>query len=72
MKIVFFGTPLFAADLLDFLVSQGKEIVAVVTKPDRPQGRSQQLVPTPVKQTALSLGLPLHQPVTTPGFARLG
>lgn len=63
MKIVFFGTPLFAADLLDFLVKQGKEIVAVVTKPDRPQGRSQQLIPTPVKQTALSLGLPLYQPV---------
>ena len=71
MKILFFGTPAFAADLLRFLVDAGKEIVAVVTKPDRPQGRSQHLLPSAVKQEALRLHLPLHQPVrcSHPDFA---
>lgn len=63
MKIIFFGTPPFAAELLHFLVTQGEEIVAVVTKPDRPQGRSKHPVPSAVKEAALSLNLPLHQPV---------
>lgn len=63
MRIVFFGTPAFAADLLHFLVKQGEEIVAVVTKPDKPQGRSKHPVPSAVKEAALALNLPLHQPV---------
>ena len=57
MRIVFFGTPLFAAHTLSHLLKHGVDIVAVVTKPDRPQGRSSTPVPTPVKCVALE-----HQP----------
>lgn len=62
MRVVFFGTPAFAADVLRFLVEQGKQIVAVVTKPDKPQGRHRHLMPSSVKEEALRLNLPLHQP----------
>lgn len=64
MKVIFFGTPKFAAETLAFLLDKGINIVAVVTKPDRPQGRSREPVPTPVKQTVLSLApsIPLFQP----------
>lgn len=44
------------------LVEEGYEVVAVVTQPDLPQGRKKTLVPTPVKEAALSLGLPVLQP----------
>jgi methionyl-tRNA formyltransferase len=65
MKVVFFGTPLFAAKLLEYLVSCHVEIVAVVTRPDKPVGRSQVLVPPEVKKMAAHLGLqvPVYQPV---------
>lgn len=73
MRIVFFGTPQFAADVLSFLLEQGVEVVAVITKPDRPKGRSSTPVPTPVKQVALAQNppLPLFQPpiVSDPAFA---
>jgi methionyl-tRNA formyltransferase len=49
MKVVYFGTPHFAANVLSFLLAHGIEIIAVVTKPDRSQGRSSTLIPTPVK-----------------------
>ncbi|WP_379141650.1 methionyl-tRNA formyltransferase [Paenibacillus sp. sgz500992] len=62
MKIVFMGTPAFAVPSLQMLVEEGYEVVAVVTQPDRPQGRKKTLVPTPVKEAALSLGLPVLQP----------
>lgn len=52
MKIVFFGTPRFAAETLRYLLDHGLEVVAVVTKPDRPVGRSARLVATPVKVVA--------------------
>lgn len=55
MKIVFFGTPVFAAHILSFLYDAKVNIVAVVSKPDRPQGRSRQILPTPVKTIALSM-----------------
>jgi len=65
MKVVFFGTPEFAAKTLDFLLKNGVSVVAVVTKPDKPQGRSGKPQPTPVKQVALMHipPLPLFQPV---------
>jgi len=73
MKIVYFGTPNFAADVLSHLLKHGVEVVAVVTKPDRPQGRSSALVPTPVKLVAQSTipPLPLFQPeiVSAPDYA---
>ena len=64
MKVVFFGTPAFAAYQLHYLVEHGIHIAAVVTKPDRPQGRSKELIPSAVKQEALSQNppLPLFQP----------
>jgi methionyl-tRNA formyltransferase len=62
MKIVFMGTPAFAVPSLQMLVQEGYEVVAVVTQPDRPQGRKKTLVPTPVKEAALALGLPVLQP----------
>lgn len=62
MKIVFMGTPAFAVPSLRMLVEEGYEVAAVVTQPDRPQGRKKTLVPSPVKEAALELGLPVLQP----------
>lgn len=62
MKVVFFGTPPFAAQVLEFLIQKGIEVVTVISKPDKPQGRSNQLVPTPVKLIAQKYNLPLYQP----------
>ena len=63
MRVVYFGTPAFAVPALRALVSEGIEVLGVVTQPDRPQGRSRSvLVPPPVKEAAMELGLPLQQP----------
>jgi len=63
MRIVFFGTPEFAVPTLDTLRRGGHEVVAVVTQPDRPQGRSRsRLVAPPVKDAALAAGLEVLQP----------
>jgi len=75
MKVVYFGTPRFAANVLSHLLQHGIDVVAVVTKPDRPQGRSAQLVPTPVKCVAEACipPLPVFQPevVSAPECALL-
>lgn len=63
MKIVFMGTPDFAAGALKSLIEAGHEITAVVTQPDRAKGRSQELLPPPVKVVALEHGIPVLQPV---------
>lgn len=65
MKIVFFGTPQFAAEVLESLFSHSVQIAAIVTQPDRPKGRSLEIWPSPVKQTALRLSphTPIFQPV---------
>ena len=63
MKVVFFGTPQFAADILQDLIDHHIDIVAVVSKPDRPKGRSLKLQPTPVKLVADNYPqIPLFQP----------
>jgi methionyl-tRNA formyltransferase len=64
MKIVFCGTPQFAVPCLrHFLTLKNDfEIAAVITQPDRPRGRSQEVVFPPVKQMALAAGIPVHQP----------
>lgn len=62
MKIVFMGTPAFAVPCLKMLAEEGYEIAAVVTQPDKPQGRKRVLTPSPVKTAALELGLPVLQP----------
>ncbi|HSX25778.1 MAG TPA: methionyl-tRNA formyltransferase [Chlamydiales bacterium] len=64
MKIVFFGTPYFAAEILGYLFEQGVSIAAIVTQPDRPKGRALQLAPSPVKSVALEKAphIPILQP----------
>jgi methionyl-tRNA formyltransferase len=63
MRVVFFGTPAFAVPSLQALAAEGAQVAAVVSQPDRPQGRSRStLVPPPVKTAALGLGLPVLQP----------
>ena len=62
MKLVFCGTPRFAVPTLQAVHAAGHEIALVVTQPNRPVGRKQIVEPTPVKQAALALGLPVTQP----------
>lgn len=62
MKIVYMGTPEFAVGPLEALLGAGHEILAVVTQPDRPKGRSAKLQPSPVKICALAHGIPVLQP----------
>lgn len=62
MKIIFAGTPQFAASALEALIEQGHTIAAVLTQPDRPAGRGMQLTASPVKQLAMQHGLPVLQP----------
>ena len=64
MRIVFAGTPEFAAQHLQALLEAGREIIAVYTQPDRPAGRGQKLMPSPVKQLALQHGIAVYQPQT--------
>ncbi|MBX2906698.1 MAG: methionyl-tRNA formyltransferase [Taibaiella sp.] len=62
LRIVFFGTPDFAVASLNALKEAGANIVAVVTAPDKPAGRGRQLQESPVKQYAVSAGIPVMQP----------
>ena len=62
MKIVFMGTPDFAAGALRALLDAGYEVTAVVTQPDKPKGRSKALQFPPVKECALEHGIPVLQP----------
>jgi methionyl-tRNA formyltransferase len=63
VRVVFFGTPEFAVPSLYALLGEGFDVVAVVTQPDRPQGRSRShAVPSPVKEAAVDEGLPILQP----------
>lgn len=62
MKLVFCGTPQFAVPTLKALLGAGHEIPLVVTQPDRPVGRRQELIAPPVKQTALAAGIAITQP----------
>lgn len=63
MKIVFMGTPDFAAGALEALIKAGHEITAVVTQPDKAKGRSKELQFSPVKECALRHNIPVFQPV---------
>ena len=67
MKIVFAGTPEFAAVALRDLLAAGHEIIAVYTQPDRPAGRGRKLTPSPVKQVALEHDIPVFQPASLKG-----
>ena len=61
-SLVFCGTPRFAVPTLEALVHAGFPVRLVVTQPDKPRGRGLVLTPSPVKQSAVSLGLPITQP----------
>ncbi len=62
MRLAYLGTPAFAVPSLEKLVESGFDVAAVVTQPDRPKGRGQEPAPSPVKQAAMRLGLPVFQP----------
>lgn len=62
LKIIFMGTPEFAVPSLEILVRNGANVVAVVTAPDKPRGRGQQVIPSPVKAAAVAHNIPVLQP----------
>lgn len=62
MKLIFAGTPEFAAAALAALISAGHEVALVLTQPDRPAGRGMSLQASPVKQLAQAHGIPVFQP----------
>ena len=62
LRIIFMGTPEFAVPSLSALLETGKNVVAVVSQPDRPKGRGRKLAPTPVKVLAEKHGIPVLQP----------
>jgi len=64
LRIVFAGTPEFAAEHLKALLDTPHQIIAVYSQPDRPSGRGQKLTPSPVKQLALQHDIPVYQPPT--------
>ena len=78
LRVAFFGTPGFAVPTLEHLVHSQHQVVAVVTQPDRPRGRGQQVSDGPVKSLAVSLGIPVFQPARLaqdqfgPDFASIG
>ena len=63
VKVLFWGTPAYAVSTLNALINAGQDLVGVVTQPDRRRARGKQLIPSPVKQRALELGLPVFTPV---------
>lgn len=63
LRLIFMGTPDFAATSLRYLLQGPDQVVAVVTQPDRPKGRGKQLAPPPVKVLATQAGIPVLQPV---------
>jgi methionyl-tRNA formyltransferase len=62
MELIFLGTPTFAVPTLERVVEAGHHVLAVFTQPDRPKGRGGKVSASPVKDAALRLGLPVHQP----------
>lgn len=62
MRIAFAGTPDFARVALDAILAEGYQVPLVLTQPDRPSGRGLKLTPSPVKQAAVSAGIPVIQP----------
>lgn len=74
MRIVFMGTPSFAVPSLKRLVEDGYEVTLAITQPDKPKGRKRELTPPPVKEYALSVGIPVYQPAslrTDEAYARI-
>ncbi|MFZ9236531.1 MAG: methionyl-tRNA formyltransferase [Algoriphagus sp.] len=70
LRIIYMGTPEFAVPALEKLVAAGWNVIAVITAPDKPQGRGQKLIGSPVKEAAERLDIPVLQPTNLkdPGF----
>ena len=64
MKIMFMGTPEISATCLDVLIKDGHNVVAAVTREDKPRGRGNVMTPTPVKTLSLEAGIPVYTPKT--------
>jgi methionyl-tRNA formyltransferase len=64
MKLIFAGTPEFAAQSLSAILAAGHQVALVLTQPDRPSGRGMTLRPSPVKALALASGIEVFQPLT--------
>lgn len=64
MRVVFMGTPDFAVSVLRRLVEDKWQVAAVYTQPDKPKNRGMKLVPTPVKEYAVTCGIPVYQPAS--------
>lgn len=64
MRVIFAGTPEFAAQALQAIVAAGHDVALILTQPDRPAGRGMALQPSPVKKLALEKGIEVFQPVT--------
>ncbi|MBE6597971.1 MAG: methionyl-tRNA formyltransferase [Ruminococcaceae bacterium] len=65
MRVLFMGTPDFAAECLKAVYNKdGVTVVGAVSQPDKPKGRGMKMIPTPVKEFAESVGIPVYQPVT--------
>lgn len=62
LRIIYMGTPEFAVPSLQKLVAAGWNVVAVITAPDKPKGRGQKMIPSPVKEAAVELNIPVLQP----------
>jgi methionyl-tRNA formyltransferase len=62
VRVLFWGTPEFAEAPLRALLGEGFEVVGVVTQPDKPQGRSREIIPSPVKKIATEEEIPIFQP----------
>ena len=62
MRVIFMGTPDFSVGTLEALIEAGHEVVLAVTQPDKPKGRGKEMQFTPVKECALSHGIPVYQP----------
>jgi methionyl-tRNA formyltransferase len=62
VRVLFWGTPDFAAPALRALIGEGFEVAGVVTQPDKPQGRSRKVIPSPVKAIAVEEEIPVFQP----------
>lgn len=69
MRILFMGTPDFAADVLGYLIESGHEIIGAVSQTDKPKGRGHKTVPTEVKVKAEGANIPVFQPPTLKGGA---
>lgn len=75
MRVLFWGTPVFAVPTLRALIGEGHEVVGVVTQPDRPAGRGRKLTPSPIREVARAEGIPVLTPERPRGddfLARIG